>query len=135
MSKCAITFFGPTFLFTFVVSSRLMGRDEKKVKAPQARDEGKSYRRHSNVIEGNYKMTYYKFDMYSIEVTNFEHRFRACRCLCMSDWNTYAIGNKLPVLRQSFNIFSLFITNSKTFIDKLQGHVLIIQTKVDFRKK
>jgi hypothetical protein len=44
-----------------------------KVKVPPARCEVKSYRRPSIVIEGNFKMTNYKFFMYRIEVTN-DHR-------------------------------------------------------------
>jgi len=57
-------------LFTFPVSSH---KTREKVRAPPARGEGKSYRRHSIVIEGNYKMTNNKFVMYRIEVTNFDH--------------------------------------------------------------
>ena len=45
-----------------------------KVRAPPARGVGKTYRRPSIVIIGKYKMTNYKFVMYRIEVTNFDHR-------------------------------------------------------------
>ncbi len=77
------------FLFTFPVSSH---KTREKVKAPPARGEGKSYRRPSIVIEGNYKMTNNKFIMYRIEVTNFDHRLHVWRSSCMSGWDTSALG-------------------------------------------